>query len=205
MKKNFRKIKAKDTRAVLVFLLICLSAMAAFSQPVNPTYSLSTHTTFEVEIQSIALLDLENTGGGLTLSLDPPLPTEAGAGLGSNPLSTNSTIWINYSSAVPLAILRKVQVNFLSGSAMPSGFDLLASAGSAFGSGGGTLGNPVSGKVTLSTSAQDLITGIGGAFTGIGAGNGHQITYELHFTAGDFSVIENEAETVSVIYTIIDN
>lgn len=181
-------------------LLLSVSLMA---QPGNPDYSLSATTYFEVDIQPIALLDIETSQATTNISMTVDAPTEAGLGLGANPLVTNTHNWINYSSGVPPSVNRKVQVNINSGT-VPTGFEVRLSVASATGSGGGVLGTPGGGYIVLSSSPQDIITGIRGAYTGNGANHGHQLTYTLHYTSGNFASVEKQNVPINVIYTIID-
>lgn len=186
------------------FITFLLWATIMVAQPGNPSYSISSNTFFEVDINPVALIDIETTQASASFAMLVPVPTEAGEGFASNPLVSNSDNWINYSSGVPPTVTRKVQVSINSGT-LPSGFELHVKAGAATGSGGGVLGTPASGSVVLSGSPQDIISGIRGAYTGDGANNGHQLTYELHYGGSNFSAIESEVVNINILYTIIDN
>ncbi len=201
MKQYFSNIKNCLRWSFVAIMLLVFEAV--YAQPGNPEYSLSATTYFEVDIQPIALLDIETSQATTNISMNVDAPTEAGLGLGANPLVTNTYNWINYSSGVPPSVNRKVQVNINSGT-VPTGFEVRLFVSNATGSGGGTLGVPGGGYITLSGSPQDIITGIRGAYTGNGPNHGHQLTYSLHYTGGNFAVIETQSAPINVIYTIID-
>lgn len=186
-----------------LFLMAMTVALAAFAQPGNPSYSLSANTYLELEIQPIALLDIETGQSNTNFSLTVDAPSEAGEGLGTNALKTNNDNWINYSSGVPPTVTRKIQASINSGT-IPTGFEIRLSAGNATGSGGGVLGSPAGGYIVLTGSPQDIIDGIRGAYTGDGPSNGHRLTYSLHHSGGSFSAVEQQNTTVNVLFTIID-
>jgi len=186
-----------------LFLMVMTLALAALAQPGNPSYSLSANTYLELELQPIALLDIETSQANSNFSMTVDVPTEAGEGFGTNPLKTNNDNWINYSSGVQPTVSRKVQASINSGT-VPAGFEIRLSVGNATGSGGGVLGTPLSGYIAITSSPQDIIDGIRGAYTGDGPSNGHRLTYALHHTGGSFSALEQQSTTVNVLFTIID-
>lgn len=185
-------------------LLIALFALGAKAQPENPNFSLSTSVFFEIDMKTIALIDLETFGATTNFTLTIPTPTEAGSPLGSNPLATNSDNWINYSNAVPLVTSRDIQVSISSGS-VPSDFELEVTVGAATGAGAGNLGTAAPGAITLSGTPQDLITNIRGAYTGDGPGNGHQLTFALNYLGTNFDQLDSQDITLTILYTIVDN
>lgn len=188
----------------LILLMGLLFSMLLSAQPENPNFSLSSSSFFEVDLQSIAILDIESTGMSRDFNLDVPLPSEAGSSFGANPLAVNSNNWINYSCAVPVAVSRNVEVSISSGS-LPSDFELQLDVGMASGAGGGTLGSPAGASISLSSTPQEIITGIRGSYTGDGAGNGHQLTYSLHYLGTNFHLLESQTPQISITYTIIDD
>lgn len=191
---------------VIALGMIVFTALGSplWAQPENPSFGLSSSTFFEVDMQSIALVDIESFGGNKDFSLSIPLITEAGNPLGANPLATNNNNWLNYSCAVPVVISRRIEVN-LSAGTLPPHFEVQLTVGPATGSGGGNLGVPPGGALSLSVTPQIALNGIRGAFTGDGAGNGHRLTYELHYNGNNFHLLEQEDITLTVQYTIMDN
>ena len=173
-------------------------------QPENPDFSLSTSVFFEIDMKTIALVDIETFGATANFTLSIPPPTEAGNPLGSNPLASNSDNWINYSNAVPVVTSRDIEVSISSGS-VPSDFELELTVGAATGAGAGNLGTAAPGTLTLSSTPQDLITNIRGAYTGDGPGNGHQLTFALNYLGTNFDQLDSQDINLTILYTIVDN
>lgn len=143
----------------------------------------------------VTLMDIE-PAGSITMSFTAP--TEAGLAL-ANPV-TNKTKWINYSSAITSGgATRKITAAV--NQTIP-GVNIRLQAATASGSGGGTLGTP-SAQVTLTTTAVTIISGIGGAFTGNGTNNGHQLTISL--VPNTYANLSAQTNTSIVItYTITE-
>lgn len=190
-------------RSLLSAMAFCLCS-SVFAQPENPDFSLTSSTYFEIDIQSIAIVDIESFGASTAFALSIGAPTEAGSPLGTNPLATNSDNWLNYSCAVPYVTARNIQVSISDGS-IPSDFEVRLDVAPVAGAGGGVTGTPVGNEVTLTTTPQEIVSGIRGAFTGTGAGNGHQLTYSLHYLGTNFQALESKNIQISVLYTILDD
>lgn len=130
-------------------------------------------------------------------------PTEAGLGLTAP--AANNTLWLNYSSiktATGADMTRNVQVSL---SAVVPGVDIKLTAAAQAGSGAGTLGTPAA-QLILSATPQTIISGIGSAYTGTGTGNGHNLTYDLAPSAGNYAnLTAAAAASTTVVYTISDN
>lgn len=156
---------------------------------------------FHVSVPVVALIDIEPQGNSdILLSVPPPL--EAGEGMDHSDVR-DDRLWLNYScSRAVNGPLRKVQVQ-VSG-LIPSGLLIKLSASPATSvSGRGMFGTSGT-QITLSNSAQTIINGIGGAFTGNGAGNGHQLRYSLEI--GDYGLVEQvQNASLQVTYTLVDN
>lgn len=185
------------------WLVLLVLPLFAFAQPGNPSYSLSTNTFFELEIKPIAILDIETSQATTNFAMNVSAPAEAGEGFGTGAAAINSDNWINYSNGVPPSVKRKILISVSNGT-VPAGFELQVSVGSATGSGVGVLGTPAVAPLTLTTSPQDLIVAIRGAYTGDGAGNGHQLTFSLTPSSGSFSSVEGQTSQVTVLYTLMD-
>jgi hypothetical protein len=149
-----------------------------------------------ITMPSIALLDIEPNTTGFNLGLTAP--TEAGNTITT--ISTNSSKWINFTSAVTAGATKRVSIR-LSGT-IPNGVNLVLTTSSYSGTGAGSLGTRVS-PLTLSTNEQILINSIGGAFTGNGIDNGYNLNYTLQVT--NFSLLRSQSSTLSVVFTLIDN
>jgi len=147
-----------------------------------------------------ALLDVEPAATAVTLSLSPP--DEAGDSPQARAAARDDEKWLNYScSLAPGASARQILAQVSSGS-IPAGMELRLRAGNYTGSGAGQLGVST-GEIILSSTPRSLITGIGGAYTGSGSNQGHQLFYRLLLT--DISAISTGADvSVQVTFTITD-
>lgn len=126
--------------------------------------------TVSFTLPVVILMDVEPSGA---ITLNFTAPTEAGRALIVP--SANTSKWINYTSAIaPGGLSRRITVSV---NQTYPGVDIKAQA-AASATGEGTLGTS-SGQITLSTTAQTLISGIGGAYTGSGTNSGHRITITL--------------------------
>ncbi|KMQ65979.1 hypothetical protein ACM39_16310 [Chryseobacterium sp. FH2] len=189
----------------LKFTLALFFAAAAFSSTLSAQDTNSDNHTIVITIPEVALVDIEPAATkNITLGFTPP--TEAG--LPIVPSGTDNTLWLNYSSIKSVAdATRNVSVKL---NAVIPGIDIRVTAAAATGSGGGTLGNP-SAQLTLSAADQTIVSGIGSAYTGDGANNGHNLTYELAPGSGPGTVaayadLEATSTAVATVtYTISDN
>jgi hypothetical protein len=69
------------------------------------------------------------------------------------------------------------------------------------------MGAPTT-AVTLTNTAQNIITGIGSAYTGDGVNNGHNLSYSLDLdaTSGSYALLDfDESTTLEITYTLSDN
>lgn len=149
----------------LVFQISFIICFITFHKAFTQT---SGNKTVSVTLPVVTLLDIEPAGNTI---LNFTVPTDAGKAL-VNPV-VNTSKWINYTSAIaPAGLTRKITASV--NQTIP-GIDIKIQAAAASGSGGGTLGTP-SGQVILTTTPVTIINGIGGAYTGNGANNGHMLT-----------------------------
>lgn len=88
---------------------------------------------------------------------------------------SSKTTWINYSSIVAKGEANKIMVNISSGQ-LPESTKIKLNTGFDSGGGAGNVGLPT-GDIILSGSPQDIITGIGSCYTGVGPFKGHKLTY----------------------------
>ena len=182
--------------------VIVLTANASFAQDTNE----ASHTV-TINIEEVALLDLEATAG-TAIILKGTAPTEAGEAVTFGDDATNATIWINYSSIVGSTTepARNVSVQITDG-AVPAGLKLTALASADAGNGAGTMGE-ASAVLTLTVDSQDIITGVGSAYTGDGATNGHKLTYQLGYAtdaATDYGSLDfDNSDVLTITYTLSD-
>ncbi len=183
--------------------VIVLSANAAFAQSDT---NIDSHLV-TINIPEVALLDLESATG-TTITLEGTVPTEAGDPMTfEDATAKDATIWINYSSIVGSSEpARNVSVQITVG-AVPAGLKLTAIASAYAGNGAGTMGG-ASAELTLSGDSQDIITGVGSAYTGDGATNGHLLTYQLGYetdAATDYAGLDfDDSADLTITYTLSD-
>ena len=189
-------------KKLLFASLIVLNVTATFAQDTNE----DSHTV-SIGIPEVALLDLESATG-TAISLNGTAPTEAGDAVIFS--ATNADIWINYSSIVGSSTepSRNVTVQITDGD-VPDGLVLSVVAAQDAGEGDGTMGVAVSDAIELSTdNAEEIIDGVGSAYTGNGANKGHNLTYSLNQDASSGSYADldfDQAQTLSITYTLSDN
>jgi hypothetical protein len=153
-----------------------------------------------VSLPSMTLIDIEPGTTSFTLSLSSP--TESGLPVSIGTVASNNSNWLNYTVAIPPAGNSKnIYVHISSGN-NPSGISLNLTASNFSGTGSGTFGNSA-GSISLSTSPQALITGIGRSFTGNSINNGHRLTYSLSIV--NYAQLSySESATLQIMYTISD-
>jgi len=157
-------------------------------------------------IPKVALLDLESNSS-LAISLNGTAPTEAGEAVAFN--ASNSDIWINYSSIIGSTTEpeRTVSVKITNGN-VPAGLELKVIAAADAGNGDGTMGTAAGTATLLTSSSSNIISGIGSAYTGDGANNGHKLTYTLSqsASAGSYASLDfDKSDTLTITYTLSDD
>lgn len=186
---------------------IAMSLVAfAVSANLNAQDTNTDNHTISITIPEVALVDIE-PAATKNITLGFTAPTEAG--LPITAATTNNTLWLNYSSIKSVAdATRNVSVKV---NAVIPGIDIrVTAAATGVGAGGGTLGTP-SAQLTLSAADQTIVSGIGSAYTGDGANNGHNLTYALAAGSGPggiaaYADLEATATAVATVtYTISDN
>lgn len=160
--------------------------------------------TITISVPKVALVDIEPSASK-NLILGFTAPTEAGNPIVASP--ANNSLWLNYSSIKSGSDTRTITVKL--GPPL-QGVDVHVTAAGPTGAGAGTLGASA-GLLTLSGVDQTIISGIGSAYTGNGANNGHNLTYAVVAGSGPGGVanyaelqITANAQT-TVTYTISDN
>jgi len=168
---------------ILFSLLVLTFDADSFAQTYNVSFTLP----------QVALMDIEQAN---SINLDLTKPTEAGNRL-VNPVN-NTTKWLNYTSAVASGGSRTITASI---NQIIPGIDVKLQTAQAIG-GAGALGTPSS-QITLSTVPTTIISGIGGAYTGNGIGNGHLLTFSV--TPSNYTNLTTSNNTVTVTYTITDS
>lgn len=173
---------------IILFLVLCAQS-CSFTAQAQASGSRNVY----INLSAVALLDIEPNRENLALQFTAP----GEAGMPLTQPAVNTTKWLNYTSAkATSAPTRNIsaQVDYT----LP-GIAIKLQAGGAVG-GGGARGI-TSGVVTLNTAPQIIISGIGGAFTGNGAGNGHQLS--IWAEVSDFSqLVPHTNQIITITYTI---
>lgn len=177
----------KSTLKYISVVFFFFSSMFIWGQgPVKSTLSFT--------LNKVTLFDIEPVTSNIKLNFNPAL--EAGNPI--TPGKIDASIWINYSVAIARGEEPKnisVQMDNL----IP-GVDIILQAQEASLTTGGTLGKPVP-QVVIGMAPVIVISGIGGAFTGVGVNNGHRLDYSLK--VNDYSkLVKNPNKVVTITYTI---
>ena len=184
---------------IVVLVLMYTSAMNVLLAQDNNT---DDHTiTFT--IPNVALLDIE---GGTTIDLGPEMPTPLEAGEAPDwtvAATEDNSLWLNYTSIKPSGVTsRKVSVKITG--TLPDNTTLKVESAAPTGIGG--LGTAAA-QLTLSTSDQDIITGITSCYTLNGDDHGANLTYKASLTGtanfGDLDA-QSLGSSVTVTYTLVD-
>ncbi|MDO9512425.1 MAG: hypothetical protein Q7J34_11750 [Bacteroidales bacterium] len=175
-------------------LAVILSVNASFAQD---TY-FDSHT-IGLEIPAVALIDIEPEASKNINMAFSAIDLEAGNPIAASVL--DATLWLNVTSIVGTAQTRKVTAEISAGT-VPEGTTLAVEAAANAGFGEGTFGAPL-GQITLSSTAGDLISGIGSCYTENGGSKGYNITYVWARAAGGFGSLLNFTSTVTITYTLV--
>lgn len=184
--------------------LLLTFGLLAFSTATFAQDDADVDHTVTVSVPEVALVDMHTTGASNNITLGFTAPTEAGLPISAP--SANTELWLNYSSIVASASVKRTITAQLS--ADLAGIDIAVTAGAPSGTSVGDAGSSA-GAVTLnSTTAQNVITNIGSCYTTDGANNGSNLSYSvaLSSTTSTYNTVFIQAGTaVTVTYTITDD
>lgn len=187
-------------KKVHALAILAISSLIAFQANAQDTNTDNHQIT--VVVPNVALLDLETSvSKDFNAAFAQPDPDEAGEKVAVP--DDNSDLWLNYSSIIPSALTGGRTVKVKASTVVP-GVGIIVVAGAATSGGKGTLGTPTA-AVTLTTTDQSLITGIGSAYTETGPSKGHQLTYSFTALDADYALLRAETTPVTVTYTLVDN
>lgn len=156
--------------------------------------------TINFTIPQVTLLDIEPSTS-TSFSFAATAPTEAGDSL-SFAGNTNTSLWLNYTSIRSgSGIEREITAALNVGA--PENTTLKVTAGAPTGFGGLGTSN---GQLTLTTTAQAVISDITSCYTRNGANRGSNLSYlwELTAASGYGSMYAVTATPVVVTYTLKD-
>lgn len=173
--------------------------MLVFSGILNAQDSHSDQHQVNITVPALSLLDIEGPDGNNTITLEFEAPEEAGLWLTAP--SPNSDLYLNLSSTAKGGSTGKTVAASIS-SDLPAGITLKVVA-AASATGKGNLGSPTS-EIALSTTPQNVITGVKTGYTGDGVGNGFQLTYTFAVEDTDAAIeaLTNDIPVVTVTYTM---
>jgi len=210
-KTTIKFFNKKDTTTLKIFNmklqnLFIAAALLFATTAINAQDTNEDSHTVTIGIPNVALLDIESGSDNNGIRLAAIAPTEAGENLNfGTDVSRNSALWINYSSIVSGTETRQVTVAITEGVELLAGLKLTVTAATVSG-GEGTRGTST-GEITLSTAEQDVITGIGSAYTGNGNTNGHNLTYQIaqSTTEGTYAALRSGlSQPITITYTLTD-
>lgn len=158
-----------------------------------------------IDIPTLAIIDIKSVTNSLAISLSPSAPKEAGLGLNFTG-SVNNDLWLNYSSIVSNngsknSISAKIEGE------LPEGIIIELFVGNCI-NGKGKVGKRKGGNkaVPLSATGKEIIHNIRTGYTGNGTGHGHNLTYSLKIDKNiDYEKIVAESKDINVVYTIYNH
>jgi hypothetical protein len=170
---------------------VLIGALCAFILTGQIRSATTANTAVSVTIASFCLVAVTSSSVNLTIA-NPATP----GAVPSNATSTGT--YAQYSSTVASGITRKIAAAWATGNSAPTGCELRLTA--TPGSGQGTS----AGQILVSTTAQNLVTGIGGCATGTGATSGAQLAYALNIITMT-SLVANESKSATITLTLTDS
>jgi hypothetical protein len=196
----------------IIATLIFTTGVTMASQPTGDDNNQASHRV-GITIPTVALVDVEGANGeASSINLSPSVSgLEAGEAVNFSSATDNS-LWLNYTSIVEGGILdshgnnsntRSISARLSDGS-LPGGVNLLLTVGN-ISSGNGAKGHSAASDKVLTTSAQDVVTGIGTCYTETGNNKGHQLTYKLNMDNGNYQALTAGSYEVTVQYTISED
>ncbi len=147
--------------------------------------------TVTMQINSISVLATTGNPAALAVSA----PGTAGA-TPANP--TSNTTYAQYTSTVAAGITRRLQANWGVSDAAPAGCSLLLQATPGTGQGTGAA------AITMTSTAQNIVTAIGSCATGVTGTSGAQLAYTLSINTMT-SLVAGDNHTVTITLTLTDN
>lgn len=173
----------KNTISLLV--AICF----IFLQTILTIASTTDNHLIQIQLDQIAVIDL----GGGAVNLAVSSPTVAG----DTPLEgLNQTTYLKYTSSLPSGQTRNITAAWGTGNLAPVGTTLKLEAVSI----PSGCGNSV-GVITVSNTAQNIITGLGACYTG--TTTGATLKYTLSIDDA-FSLIASENKNADITFVITD-
>ena len=176
---------AKLKKAALLFLVPIITVSLLWAQD-------TATQTVTMQVREICVIDV--TGNPSPLIIVPP---SNGGDMPANP--SDNTTYAQYTSVVAQGKTRSITAHWGANDSAPSGCELKLEATPAGGNQGSSAG-----EITLSTTPQNIVTGIRSCATGSDSSNGAQLTYTLVIKDVE-SLVAGEEKTVTVTLTLTDD
>jgi len=170
---------------------VLIGVLSAFILTGQVRSATTANTAVSVSIASFCLVAVTSSSISLTIT-NPATP----GGVPSN--ANSSSTYAQYSSTVASGVTRRVTAVWATGNSAPTGCELRLTA--TPGTGQGTS----AGQILVSTTAQNIVTGIGGCATGTGATSGAQLGYALNILTMT-SLVANESKSATITLTLTDS
>jgi hypothetical protein len=174
-----------------ILKVVLIGALCAFILAGQIRSATTASTAVSVTLASFCLVAVTASSVNLTIA-NPATP----GGTPSNVTSTST--YAQYSSTVASGVTRRITAAWATGNSAPTGCELRLTA--TPGTGQGTS----AGQILLSTTAQNIITSIGGCATGTGATSGAQLAYALNIITMT-SLVANENKSATITFTLTDS
>jgi hypothetical protein len=152
-------------------------------------------TTQSVTVQINAFCIIAVTGNPTALIVSAPAQ---GGATSANP--TDNTTYALYTSSIPTGTTRRIQANWGLTDAAPAGCSLLLTATPANLPNQGTS----AGQISITSTATNIVTGIGCCATGTGSSNGAQMTYVLSINSMT-ALVANDNHSIMISLTLTDS
>ncbi len=165
---------------------------AVFLLPLGILLASDTATqSVTMTVSSICVVDV--TGNPPTLAIVAP-----GTGGATPSNATDTSTYVQYTSTVATGTTRNLSAKIGAGDIIPAGCSLKLTVTPS----GGTNEGSTAGQITLSSTASNIVTGIGSCATGTGGTDGAQLSYSLEVTA--MTSLQAASETATVTLTLED-
>lgn len=181
-------------------LLFCVAALAVLNAGavLAETAVQSDSHVVEITISEVANLRVYE-GTAVVIGIEGP--DSAGASPKISYVNADKN-YLQYSSITVDGQTRKITGAITGASGVPGGVVLRVTPATAAGYKVGAVGSAAGAAVTLSGTAQDIVTGIGSGYTGTAATDGVQLSYSIILTPEDLTA--TGTATVEVTYTLTD-
>jgi len=175
-------------------LTIFLAGAACVFDLILPLRGQTTgNEALSITLSAFCLMGVSGNPSTLTVAV----PAQGGQ-TPANP--SDSGTYLRYTSTVASGVTRKITAAWGGTDAAPAGSSLKLTADPS----GGANQGASAGQITLSSTAQNIVTGIGGCATGTGATNGARLTYALSINDVT-SLVASQNKAATITFTLTDS